>query len=171
MSLSPSVRADFETIRSNIDIEARLIDNLLDVTGISRGKLPLEMDACDVHAAVKDAVASVQESAKTKEIRIACELAAPRHIVWGDRMRLRQIFFKVLTNAVVHTPKGGSIRVETATGSQAERIAVRVTDSGVGMTAVELAGVFGARERNAICDDGIRHYRRGLGPGSLAPPY
>jgi PAS domain S-box-containing protein len=140
--LSPRVRTDFDTIRKNIELEARLIDDMLDITRISRGKLELQLQPVDIHAVLRDAISTVQTEVEEKHIRLTLKLNAKKQTVAGDAVRLQQIFWNVLKNATKFTPENGKISVETKT--VASGVVIQVTDTGIGMTAGEIGGVFEA---------------------------
>jgi len=139
----PQARMDFDTIRKNIELEARLIDDMLDLTRITRGKLTLDATPVDIHMALHDAAGTVRADLDSKKIELALNLAAKKPIVCGDAVRLRQIFWNVLKNAVKFTPTGGKITVETRS-LPGEMLVVKITDTGIGMEAKELERVFGA---------------------------
>ncbi|HEV2327748.1 MAG TPA: PAS domain S-box protein [Verrucomicrobiae bacterium] len=139
----PQARMDFDTIRKNIELEARLIDDMLDLTRITRGKLTLDARPVDIHMALHDAAGTVRADLDSKKIELALNLAAKKPIVCGDAVRLRQIFWNVLKNAVKFTPAGGKITVETRS-LPGEMLVVKITDTGIGMEAKELERVFGA---------------------------
>ena len=139
--LPAAVRADFETIAKNVALEARLIDDLLDLTRITHGKVKLEMQPCDIHTSLQEAVAMTREEVNQKQIRLTLKLTAPRSLVCGDDVRLKQVFWNVIKNAVKFTPQGGQITVETAMVDGGELI-VKVADAGIGMPPAELERVF-----------------------------
>lgn len=141
-SLPPEVRADFETIAQNITLEARLIDDLLDLTAITRGKLALTLRPVQLHDVLRDALAMVRQDIGQKGLQIVLNLDAPQHTVDGDDMRLKQIFWNVIKNAVKFTPAGG--RITLASRSVDDRVLVTVTDTGIGMTPEETARIFAA---------------------------
>jgi CheY-like chemotaxis protein len=111
----------------------------------------------DVHIALHDAAGTVQADVERKGIKVTLNLAARTPIVRGDAVRLRQIFWNVLKNAVKFTPHDGKISIETRTLSD-EKLAVVVTDTGIGMEADELERVFGAFAQGT-------HHFGGLGLG------
>src|SRR5882724_5776043 len=88
--LAAEVRADFETIAENVALEARLIDDLLDLTRIARGKLVLEMRPSDIHAGLLAAIAMAREEIDQKKIALTLRLQAERWVVLGDDVRLKQ---------------------------------------------------------------------------------
>ncbi|MDB6170164.1 MAG: sensor hybrid histidine kinase [Verrucomicrobia bacterium] len=137
---APEVRADFETILKNTTLEARLIDDLLDVTRITHGKLALERRPIDVHAVLGDALATIRSSLAEKNIDLNLGLDATDYTIIGDPVRLQQVFWNVLKNAVKFTDARGRIRVQTAPSTLGLRVSVR--DSGIGMTGAELENIF-----------------------------
>jgi PAS domain S-box-containing protein len=137
---------EIDTIRRNVLLEAQLIDDLLDLTRISRGKIELRFEAVDVHAAVQQAIEICREDITAKGLVISTQLAAAEHWVWADPTRIRQVFWNLLTNAVKFTPEGGRIVVRTANGP-AGRLLIEVADTGLGIEP-ELAGrIFNAFEQ------------------------
>jgi len=142
--LPAAVRADFETIAKNVTLEARLIDDLLDLTRITHGKLALEMQPFDVHASLREVLAMACEEIDQKKIVLSLKLGARDCTLCGDDVRLKQVLWNVIKNAVKFTPEGGRITVETATMADTDELEIRVTDSGIGMTPAELERVFEA---------------------------
>ena len=140
--LPPRVRTDFDTIRKNIELEARLIDDMLDITRISRGKLELHLKPVAIHGVLSDAISIVQTDMEQKNIRLTLKLNATKQTVSGDAVRLQQIFWNVLKNAAKFTPKNGKISVETKTVNSS--VIIEVSDTGIGMTAQEIGPVFDA---------------------------
>lgn len=158
-------REQFAAIRKNVELEARLIDDLLDLTRITRGKLPIELRACDLHGIIEDALVTVRGEQEQKRIRLALSLDAPRHLVMGDPVRLQQVLWNVLKNAVKFTPEEGSVRVATRLDAAAETISVEITDTGIGLSPAELARVFEAFVQGDHAAGGSSHRFGGLGLG------
>lgn len=143
-ALSPEVRASFETIRRNISLEARLIDDLLDHTRIIRGKLQLERKRVDVHAVLHDAVANIRPEIDDKQLNLQLFLGARHPFVTGDAVRLQQVFGNVLQNAVKFTQEGGQITVISRAVPETDRLVIEIRDNGMGMLPTELEHVFAA---------------------------
>lgn len=161
-SLPVQAREDFETIRRHVELEARLIDDLLDLTAITRGKLSLDRRILDLHAVLRDAIATVSPEIESKQIRLVLNIGASRPRILADSVRLLQVFWNVLKNAVKFTPAGGRITVETSAGDG--RVAVKVTDTGIGLTPVELQRIFDAfSQGDHAGDEGHRFGGLGLG--------
>lgn len=162
--LPADTRRDFEMIAKNVALEARLIDDLLDLTRITRGKLVLEQRLVDVHAILQDALRTVEPDFLERHIDLRVTLGAPRHRVQGDPVRLQQVFWNVLKNASKFTPMGGWVTVETHVADRS-RLLVRVTDSGIGLTSAELKRIFEAFSQGEHADTPAGHQFGGLGLG------
>lgn len=162
--LSPEVRQDFEMIAKNVALEARLIDDLLDLTRITRGKLVLEQRPADAHVILRDALTTVEPDFRERRIDLKVTMAAPRHRLHGDPVRLQQVFWNVLKNAAKFTPVGGRVTVETHVADR-NRLLLRVTDSGIGLTPAELKRIFEAFSQGDHADTPAGHQFGGLGLG------
>jgi PAS domain S-box-containing protein len=163
--LAEPLREDFETIRKNVDLEARLIDDLLDLTRITRGKLAMDRQRVDIHNVVRDALDTVRQDSDEKSLTIGLSLEAGRRHVWGDKVRLQQIFWNLLKNAVKFTPEHGSIRVSTASDAASPFVIIRVSDSGIGLTEEERQHVFEAFAQGEHAMQGGANRFGGLGLG------
>ena len=141
-ALPSRVRADFKMIADNISLQARLIDDLLDFNRIIHGKVTLERQPLDLHAVVREATVAIHEEITAKKINLTFALHAPRHLVSGDPVRLRQVFWNILKNAVKFTPAGGSIEISSPNVASGGEIEVRIRDSGIGMSPAELGRIF-----------------------------
>jgi PAS domain S-box-containing protein len=170
MSRDPSIpaplRDDLDMIRRNVGLEAKLIDDLLDLTRVTRGKLELRRERVDVHAALVHAVRSCTNAQSLpdgeKQVHIETELSAQRHHVQADSARLEQVFFNLLRNAMKFTPDGGSIRVRTLNEAHADSISIEVIDSGIGIEQDVLPRIFNAFEQG---DRAVTRQFGGLGLG------
>jgi two-component system CheB/CheR fusion protein len=134
------VREVLVTIRRNVDVEARLVDDLLDVTRIRHGKLELMLSPMHVHDAVRGAVevATPGIEARRQHVRVVLDAAADE--VMGDTTRLKQVVWNVLKNASKFAPEGGEIRVTTR--NEPARIVVEVSDDGIGVDPSMLRKIF-----------------------------
>ncbi|MDQ3029593.1 MAG: ATP-binding protein, partial [Actinomycetota bacterium] len=149
MDLPDDVRDDLELARRNIELEARLIDDLLDLTRIAAGKLRLDRRPADAHDVLRDAARVCRADAEERHVKVTLELAATRHHVLGDPARLQQVFWNLLKNAIKFTPPGGRIDVRTGNPDPAdpERLVVDVSDTGMGIDADVLPRIFTAFEQ------------------------
>jgi len=165
MQICRPKRAPIEMIRRNVELEARLIDDLLDLTRISRGKLSLEKRPLDVRAVLQDAIAIVQPDAKIKQIGLTLDFGADQFMVLGDAVRLQQIFWNVLKNAVKFTPEGGRITIETRTLAENGNFAIKIIDTGIGLTIEEITHIFNAFSQGDHAGASGSHKFGGLGLG------
>ncbi|MES2573109.1 MAG: PAS domain S-box protein, partial [Verrucomicrobiota bacterium] len=99
------------TMQRNVLLEAQLIDDILDLTRISRGKIELRFEAVDMRAVLQDVLGICQQEITIREQRVSSQLEAPEYWVWADPTRIRQVFWNLINNAVKFTPKGGSISI------------------------------------------------------------
>ena len=162
--LPADVRADYEMILKNVELEARLIDDLLDLTRIARGKILLEKKRVDVHGVLLDSITNVREEIRRKKIELSLNLSETPCAVFGDPVRLQQIFWNVIRNAVKFTPIGGHITVQTEVSNRS-RMTVRVTDTGIGMVPAEIARLFTAFSQAETAENSVAHRLGGLGVG------
>ncbi len=154
-------RADLEMIRRNVELEARLIDDLLDVTRIINGKLVLKRVVCDVHDAIRHALGVCASTLAARGIRVAPRLTAACAEVRGDPTRLQQIFWNLFNNGAKFAAENGLLEVtseDTADGHL--RICVR--DDGAGIDPQHLPLLF---EAFAQGSSAITHRFGGLGLG------
>jgi PAS domain S-box-containing protein len=132
-TLPDKVRQQLAMIRRNVELEARLIDDLLDLTRIARGKLELRLAPVDIHSVVQRAIAICQAEIDAKRLKLRLNAAAGRPIVEADVVRLQQAVWNLLRNAVKFTPEGGLIEVRTS--NEGERVVIDVKDTGMGFNA------------------------------------
>ncbi len=142
-SIDPAVREQLSLIRRNVELEARLIDDLLDSTRISRGKLQLQRTIVDARELLRRAVAIVEGEARAKEVRMEISIGEFHGSIDADPARIQQVFWNVVKNAVKFTPQGGSVRVcceaDSPTG-----VRVAVSDDGIGIAPENLENIFHA---------------------------
>ena len=159
-NVSRSDRPILEMIRRNIELEARLIEDLLDVTRITRNKLQLRVEPVDMHQAIRDVLEMCAEEAHAKALKISNELRARKVFVRGDPARLRQIIWNLLKNAIKFTPAGGLVVIRT-TNPSPNRLSLQVSDTGIGIQPAMLGKLFSAFEQDEI--DRRRYGGLGLG--------
>jgi PAS domain S-box-containing protein len=138
--LPPDVQESLEMIANNVQIEARFIDDLLDMTRLAQGKLEIERGEVDLHEVLRQAVNVSRGDIEAKGQKLIILLRAKRHTVTGDRTRLQQVFWNLLKNASKFTPKGGEIRIQSQ--NRANRIAAIVSDNGIGIDPQTLPLIF-----------------------------
>jgi PAS domain S-box-containing protein len=136
-----SLHSDVQMLRRSIELEARIIDDLLDLTRIARGMLSFSPENTDVHALVEFLAGLSQSEFQNKQLKVALHLDAPRHNVYTDAARLQQVLWNILRNAIKFTDTGGSITIAT-TNDTYDNIAVAIADTGVGMTPETISRLF-----------------------------
>ncbi|HYO13074.1 MAG TPA: ATP-binding protein [Thermoanaerobaculia bacterium] len=145
------LRHEMDMVRRNVELEARLIDDLLDLTRISRGKLELRRQGINLRRILEHAVETCcGEEATAGRLRVVMELAAHDHHLWADGSRLTQVFWNLLSNSVKFTPAGGTITVRSWKEKDADRVAVEVADTGVGIEPDLLPRIFDAFEQGEV---------------------
>jgi signal transduction histidine kinase/ActR/RegA family two-component response regulator len=147
--LHESLREGLEMIERSVQLEARLIDDLLDLTRISRGHVKAHFEVRDVHRLLLDVERLCRDRGQEKGVQIELHLDAAEHHVWGDMARLEQVFWKLLDNAVKFSPDGGRVEVRTANAAHA-RIRIDVTDHGIGIPPEVLPRLFQPFERGGL---------------------
>jgi PAS domain S-box-containing protein len=145
-------------IKRNIEMEAHLIQDLLDVTRIGRGRLELEMATADIHQVIEEALEISRPHARSKNLDVVADLNATSFHVRGDVTRLRQVFWNLLSNAIKFSDSG---RIEIRTlNDESGCLRVVVSDVGSGMDADVVARLFMPFERHTAPSS-----RSGLGLG------
>lgn len=140
--LPSGIRDDLESVRSNLHVETSLIDDLLDINRIAKGKLHLNCATIDVHPLIKDLVSGFEGEAQAKTITLSSSLGASSSHVLGDAVRLRQVLWNLLRNALKFTPVGG--RIQVLTGCDQRCLRIEVCDTGIGIEPQVLPRIFDA---------------------------
>jgi signal transduction histidine kinase len=143
---SKPVKEALEVVRRNVELEARLIDDLLDVTRISRGKLQLSFETICIHQTLQRAYEICRKEIEAKDLQVSFALRATHTFVEGDPARLQQVFWNLIKNSVKFTPEKGHISVETLNPAP-DKIAVRVADTGIGIEPDAIGKIFNAFEQ------------------------
>lgn len=149
-----------ETIERSAENQARLIEDLLDISRIITGKLQLEMRTIDSTAAARAALETAAPSAEAKGIQLISDLDPDTSFISGDGDRLQQIIWNLLSNAIKFTPRGGLVKVRL-TRDQSQ-VVITVQDTGMGIDPDFLPHVFD-RFRQADSSSVRRHGGLGLG--------
>jgi PAS domain S-box-containing protein len=159
--LPPEFVEDIEIIKRNVQLQARLIDDLLDLTRIDRGKLHLELEDCNAHTIIKNALETAHSAIAAKQLKVASELEAKESHILADCIRLQQVFWNLINNAVKFTPQGGQIAIRTF-NDKAGRFHFEITDTGIGIEPQRLASLFQPFEQ---ADSSVTRQFGGLGLG------
>jgi signal transduction histidine kinase len=156
---SDTVQRASSVIRQNATSQAQLIDDILDVSRIVGGRLVIETGLVPVKRVVEDAVNSLMPAAQAKSITVNCRLTEGLNVL-GDRDRLQQVVWNLVSNAFKFTPKGGTVTITLA--ERDADVFVEVQDTGIGIAAEFLPFVFD-RFRQADSSMSRRHNGLGLG--------
>lgn len=143
----PNIKELLETIRRNVQLEARLIDDLLDLSRIRHGKLQLHLENVDIHELLRRAVQICEPEVNLRNLEMKIDFSATATHLQGDSARLQQIFWNLINNAVKYTPSEGNISIATADSDKPGHIRVSFADSGIGISSERLGKIFGAFEQ------------------------
>ena len=152
------VRESLQMIRRNVELEARLIDDLLDLTRIDRGKVQLNFEVVDADTLLQNALEICQSEIARKQLKPSLNRSAKKVHMRADPARLQQIFWNLINNAVKFTPPNGQITITTTNDSDG-KLRVEIADTGMGIEAEALPKIFDAFEQGGRTQSG------GLGLG------
>lgn len=124
---------DLRLIRRNLELETRLIDDLLDMTRISRGKIIIHRNPVDLHEIIGAAGHACSSYAAEQKVSVVLALDSPDFVVMGDAVRLQQVFWNLINNAVKFSGTGKNVTVKTQMTTP-DLIGITVSDSGTGFT-------------------------------------
>lgn len=181
-ALAPAMRHDLETIRRNVLLEARLIDDLLDLTRIARGKLDLRLQTADAHQLLRHALDACAQEISEKRLRVVLNLHATQSLVRADPVRLQQVFWNLIQNAAKFTPPSGSLTLKTRNSDEAKAassesspppsslqplassaaLVIEIIDTGIGIEPDVMDRIFGLFEQG---DASLTRRFGGLGLG------
>jgi HAMP domain-containing protein/signal transduction histidine kinase/ActR/RegA family two-component response regulator len=156
--LPQEIQESLQMIRRNVELEARLIDDLLDLTRIDQGKVQLNFEIVDAHKLLQNALEICQPEIDRKHLHCSLNLGGQKVHMRADPARLQQIFWNLINNAVKFTPRNGQITVMTGNDSD-QQLRLEITDTGMGIEAEALPKIFDAFEQ------GGRTQLGGLGLG------
>jgi signal transduction histidine kinase/CheY-like chemotaxis protein len=139
--LPETIRSDLHVISRNLQLQARLIDDLLDLTRVSKGKISLQREITDVHSLIRSVRQLCEIAIDRQQVGFEMQLEAPRYHVLGDAGRLQQVLWNLFSNAIKFTPPGGSIELRTSVVAGTE-FRMCLTDSGRGIERGSLESIF-----------------------------
>jgi two-component system, chemotaxis family, CheB/CheR fusion protein len=181
--LRPDVQQGLKMVRGNVELEMRLIEDVLDLSRIARGKLTLQLRKADAHELLQSALEIVRSDIEQRHLTPFVALEASRHELVADAPRLQQVFWSVLHNACKFTPENGTISVRSYNPSP-RRITIEISDNGIGIEPDFVGKVFYAFEQADSQSEGLglglaiskaivemhtgtmRAYSEGLGKGA-----
>ena len=141
-------------------MQAKLIEDLLDLGRISSGKMNIDPEWLEIGAVVQEAITSVRHAAEAKKLRIVLVLGEGRPGINGDKRRIQQILWNLLSNAIKFTPEGGKVTVGVT--RRGATVDIAVADNGRGIAPEFLPNVF---ERFSQADSSTNRKQGGLGIG------
>ncbi len=147
-------------IRRNVALEARLIEDLLDLTAISAGKVSLKLEPVDMHRLIGVVVDMMSAQVNERQLQVSMMLEAEHFTVMADEARMHQVIWNMLRNAIKFTPARGSISLRTT--SDGNRFRLQCTDNGIGIDAGALQRIFTPFEQ---ADTEVSQQFGGLGLG------
>jgi signal transduction histidine kinase/response regulator RpfG family c-di-GMP phosphodiesterase len=149
-----------EVIERNVKAQSRLIEDLLDVSRITSGKLRLNIRPMEIAPVIEGALESAKPAAEAKRITLESNVPTDAGGITGDPDRLQQVVWNLLTNAIKFTASNGSVRVDVS--RPPGRVTIRVTDTGKGINPSFLPYVF---DRFRQADSSTTRSHGGLGLG------
>ncbi|MBW4678265.1 MAG: PAS domain-containing protein [Desmonostoc geniculatum HA4340-LM1] len=155
-----TINQGLEAIEHSAEVQAQLIEDLLDISRITSGRLRLNLELIDLALVVESAVNLVRLSAESKNIQIECQLEPSTRRILGDAVRLQQVIWNLLSNAIKFTPSGG--RIDVVLEYIDEQAQIQVSDTGKGISADFLPHVF---DRFRQADSSRIRSNPGLGIG------
>src|SRR5438874_213502 len=151
---APSLKEGIQMVRRNVELEASLIDDLLDVARIAGGKLQLHLQLSDAATLFEDALEMVKAESVRKQLEMRVDLSARNHRVIVDRARIEQVFWNVLKNAQKFTAERGTIAIRSFNEGQ-EKLLFEITDSGKGIEPDLLPKIFDAFQQGLAPVEGL----------------
>lgn len=148
-------------IRSGLAEEIQLIEDLVDAARLATGKFKINPASVDIHKIIEKAVAACHDKLQDKQIQLEINLLARETQIHGDPVRLYQVFWNLLTNAIKFTPQDGHIFLRTH-DAPAGQIAIEVRDTGIGIDPEKLPFIFNMFEQGGA---EVTHRFGGLGLG------
>lgn len=149
-----------ETIRRNAKAQSQIIDDILDVSRIITGKLPMDLNPLELSPVIAAAVDVVRPTAEAKGIRIETDLPPQPIVVAGESNRLQQVVWNLLSNAIKFTPSGGQVKLSIQ--ERGPQVEIKVNDNGQGISEDFLPFVF---DRFRQADSTTTRQHGGLGLG------
>jgi PAS domain S-box-containing protein len=159
-ALPEATRGDLALVRRNIELEARLIDDLLDITRIAQGKVEMKPDVIDVHGVLGAALDICRADMVGKRLKLVQDLQAKEAHVNGDAVRVQQILWNIIRNAVKFTPSDGKVIVRS--NNENGNVRISISDTGIGIEPEVIGRIFSPFEQ---ADRLITRQFGGLGLG------
>ncbi|PYJ48503.1 MAG: hypothetical protein DME87_12570, partial [Verrucomicrobia bacterium] len=156
-NLSPEIQKGLKMVCRNAELGVRLIEDLLDLSRVTRRRLKLQLGTADAHELLQSAMDMVRSDMEDRHLKLVVSLAASRHELVADAPRLQQVFWSVFRNACKFTPGNGTVSVRSY-NPNAKTITIEISDSGVGIEPQFIKRIFDPFEQ-------VDSRREGLGLG------
>jgi signal transduction histidine kinase len=152
--LRPEVQQGLKMVRGNVELEIRLIEDMLDLTRIARGKIKLRLRRADAHELLQSALEIVRSDIEDRHLKLSVTLAASRHELVADPPRLEQVFWNVFRNACKFTPEKGAVSVRSYNPNP-RTITIEISDNGKGIEPQFVERIFYAFEKADSRKEGL----------------
>src|SRR6266568_846633 len=152
--LRPEVQQGLKMVRGNVELEIRLIEDMLDLTRAARGKLKLQLRKADAHELLQSAMEIVRSNIQDRHLKLSVALLASHYELVADPPRLEQVFWNVFRNACKFTPENGAVSVRSYNPNP-RTITIEISDNGIGIEPQFVGRVFAAFERADTRSEGL----------------
>jgi len=153
-NIDSEMKEGLQMICRNIEMEARLIDDLLDLTRIARGKVQINLQPCRADELLEHALETVRSQLCAKNLKLSVNLGASNHQIMADPTRIEQVFWNLLKNAYKFTPENGEVVVRSY-DSGPDRVLFEISDSGCGIDGNLMPKLFTAFEQGKRSGEGL----------------
>ena len=152
--LRPELQQGLKMVHGNVELEVRLIEDMLDLTRLARGRLKLQLRSADAHELLLSAMEIVRSDMEDRHLKPSVALAASRHELVADAPRLQQVFWNVFRNACKFAPENGAVSVRSY-NPNARTITIEISDNGAGIEPQFVGRVFDAFEKADSQSEGL----------------
>ena len=152
--LRPEVQQGLRMVRGNVELEIRLIEDMLDLTRIARGKIKLQLRRADAHELLQSTMEIVRSDIEDRHLKLSVALGASHYELVADAPRLEQVFWNVFRNACKFTPENGAVSVRSYNPNP-RTITIEISDNGIGIEPQFVGRVFAAFERADSRSEGL----------------
>jgi two-component system, chemotaxis family, CheB/CheR fusion protein len=152
--LRPEVQQGLKMVRGNVELGIRLIEDMLDLTRIARGKIKLRLRKADAHELLQSALEIVRSNIEDRHLKLSVALLASHYELVADPPRLEQVFWNVFRNACKFTPEKGALSVRSYNPTP-RRITIEISDNGIGIEPEFVGRVFAAFEKADSRSEGL----------------
>jgi PAS domain S-box-containing protein len=168
LDLPQAVRDDLQVVRRNVELEVKLIDDLLDLTRITKGKLQLNLEPVDVIECINRVIGICRDDLGARGLTLKMELPEPGCCARADSARLQQVLWNLLKNAIKFSPPQGEVIVRAANLAESKEVRIEVIDTGIGIDPAAMPKLFNAFVQ---AEHAASHRFGGLGLGLTISRY